>query len=104
MNQTQSVLTAYRAWKSGGPFSDLEASLEDLSRGVAATPKPLTTAQAARIAGISVRTLAKLCDSGDIVCWKLPKGDRRIEVAELRRWMGRVGMALDRLDAHLGRM
>jgi len=47
----------------------------------------LTTTQAAKLLGISVRTAQLLIESGKLPSWKTPGGHRRVQSADLRRWM-----------------
>lgn len=100
--QAARVVAAYRAWRQGGPFTDLEARLEDLATEATAPDmaKPLTTSEAARVLGVSPRTVAKLVDTGTLAGWKVNK-DRRVPVASLRDYMAAQGIPPGRLDAYL---
>lgn len=52
------------------------------------TPKPLTTGVVARVAGVAPRTAARWCDEGLLRSYRIPLSrDRRVEVADLRRFL-----------------
>ncbi len=60
---------------------------------VKASKTVLTTGQAAKLAGVAPRTMAKWCDGGLLPYYRLPTvgkrgdGDRRIRVEDLRRFI-----------------
>ena len=47
----------------------------------------LTTASAAKIAGISVSSMVRACGDGQIKYFRTPGGHRRIHLADLREYM-----------------
>lgn len=52
-------------------------------------PEALTTGQAAKLCGVNFRTVARWIDRGLLPAYQLPgtRGDRRVRVADLRRFM-----------------
>ena len=53
------------------------------------TQEVFTTGQAARIMGISIQTVIKRFDSGDLTGYRLPSGFRRITRESLIDFIGR---------------
>jgi excisionase family DNA binding protein len=54
-----------------------------------------TTGEAAKIAGVTQKTIIAQCNRGELKHWKVPGSDhRRIERIELVRWMAANGMPL----------
>lgn len=53
--------------------------------------KPYTTTEAAAILGVSPRTVARLCDRGQLDhYWTSPAGERRIPVTALKEYQTRL--------------
>lgn len=98
------VISAYRVWKAGGSFADLECRLEDLANGTnfvaRMPPAPLTCGQMATILGVSPRTANKIFDAGGIRGWKVNR-DRRVCPVSLREYMEENGYPVQRLEAFL---
>ncbi len=59
----------------------------------------ITTTQAARIMQVSPKTVVRWVDEGLLRGWRVPGsgGHRRIELANLRKFMEDHGMPLDKL-------
>lgn len=59
--------------------------------------RPYTTGQAAKIAGVSLKTIIERCDAGDLRSWKVPGSNhRRIERIDLLLWALRSGVTVTR--------
>lgn len=95
---------AYRAWKDGGSFTDLEGRLEDLASavngGAGEVPAVLATGDVAQVLGVSHRHATKMFDAGQLVGWKIGT-HRRMSSAVLRGFMLANGFPIERLDAWL---
>ena len=66
------------------------------------TPKALTTGAIAEIAGVAPRTVSKWIDAGILKGYRIPLSqDRRVEVAELRKFLSKHGMNVARLDEYM---
>jgi len=64
------------------------------------TPDTFTTGQAAKICGVSIMTLKRWLAKGEMAGYRLPgSGDWRITRDELRRFMERNDMPVERLEA-----
>lgn len=63
----------------------------------------LTTAQAAKVTGVSARTVAKWYDEGLVKGFKIPGSThRRVSLASLRELLVNCGLPLDSLVAKYG--
>jgi excisionase family DNA binding protein len=61
-----------------------------------ATRKVFTTGHVARLAGISLQTVIRCIDAGDLKGFKIPGGrDRRVTRANLLAWATAHGIELD---------
>lgn len=62
-------------------------------------PQVLTTTEAAHLCGVSFRTVIRWIERGELHGYRLPgRGDYRVPVGELRRFMGEHGMPVPAED------
>lgn len=66
------MASTFRETWGGGPCSPLRAEMDVVDNEI------LTTTEAAKILGVSVRTAQLLIESGSIPSWKTPGGHRRV--------------------------
>lgn len=72
-----------------------------MARGKMAMKSVLTTGQEAKICQVAPRTVTKWFDQGMLQGFQIPGSkDRRIPVANLREFMERHHMPLDKLEEH----
>jgi excisionase family DNA binding protein len=49
--------------------------------------KALTAGQAAAHLGVSIATIRRWCDAGELPHWKTPGGQRRFDAEQLSEWL-----------------
>jgi len=62
-------------------------------------PDDFTTLEAARLLGMSVRSVQLMVDRGELEAWKTPGGHRRIARASIERWRSSRGAARSAAEA-----
>ena len=62
-------------------------------------PDDFTTLEAARLLGMSVRSVQLMVDRGELEAWKTPGGHRRIARASIERWRSPRGPARSAAEA-----
>lgn len=74
----------------------------EMKRDVTFTDADVTTIEAAKWLGMSVRSVQLMVDRRELTAWKTPGGHRRIDRASIERWLAARSQGEEQVSAHPG--